>query len=76
MRMPKHQINLKIPKAIEVVNRDIEVVVYQDDRRLGRLRISRGSIDWTPASGKRAKHMSWESFAQMMEQRPAGRVHS
>jgi hypothetical protein len=74
--MAKHQINLRIPKPIEVVNRDIEVVVYEDDRRLGRLRISRGSIDWTPASGKNARHMSWAAFARMMEQIPPRRVHS
>jgi hypothetical protein len=74
--MPKHQINLKIPKAIEVVNRDIEVVVYEDDRKLGRLRISRGTIDWTPASGKNARHMSWTTFARMMEKNPPRRVHS
>jgi hypothetical protein len=51
-------------------------VVYEDDRRLGRLRISRGSIDWTPASGKNARHMSWAAFARMMEQIPPRRVHS
>jgi len=67
MRMAKHEIRLKIPKAIEVVNRDIEVIVYEDERRLGRLRISRGTIDWTPASGKNARHMSRASFARMMK---------
>lgn len=74
--MATHQINLKIPKAIEIVNRDIEVVVWENDRRLGRLRISRGTIDWTPASGKQARHMSWGAFARMMEQNPRRRVHS
>jgi hypothetical protein len=74
--MPKHQINLKIPKAIEVVNTDIEVVVYEDDKRLGRLRISKGSIDWTPANGKLARHMRWSAFARLMERREPGRVHS
>jgi hypothetical protein len=73
--MPTHEINLKIPKAIEVVNKDVEVVVYEDDRKLGRLRISKGSIDWTPASGKNARHMRWSAFARLMEQGKRGRVH-
>ena len=73
--MPTHQINLKIPKAIEVVNKDIEVVVYEDDKRLGTLRISKGSIDWTPAKGQ-ARHMRWSAFAELMKPRKPGRVHS
>lgn len=40
--MATHQINLRIPKAIEVVKKDIEVIVYEDDSKLGRLRIRQG----------------------------------
>lgn len=74
--MGKHEIRLKIPQRIEVVNKDIEVVVYEDGKVLGRVRISRGSIDWRPASGKRARHMRWSTFANMMEQAKPYRVHS
>jgi hypothetical protein len=74
--MPTHEIKLRIPKAIEVLNKDVEVIVYEDERKLGRLRISKGSIDWTPASGKNARHMRWSAFAQLMEQGTPRRVHS
>jgi hypothetical protein len=75
--MAQHEIRLKIPQRIEVVNKDIEVVVYADGERFGRVRISRGSIDWTPANGKNSKHMNWDKFANVMkrEGKPHG-VHS
>ena len=62
VRMPTHEINLKIAKAIEVVNKDVEVVVYEDDRKLGRLRISRGSIDWTPVQREAREALRWSAF--------------
>ena len=74
--MPTHEIHLLTPKSIEVVNKDIEVVVYEDDEKLGTLRISKGSLDWTPRSGKDARHMRWREFDNLMTKRRSGRVHS
>jgi hypothetical protein len=74
--MPSHEIHLVIPKSIEVVNKDVEVVVRENDRKLGTLRISKGSIDWTPSHGKGARHMSWGQFAADMKALEVGRVHS
>lgn len=67
--MATHDISLKIPHGITVVNTDIEVTVREDGEVLGRVRISRGSIDWVPRSGKRAKTMRWRKFADVMEDR-------
>jgi hypothetical protein len=74
--MPQHEIHLFIPKSIEVVNKDIEVTVYEDDEKLGTLRISKGSLDWTPRNGKNARHMRWGEFAKLMTTRRKGRVPS
>jgi hypothetical protein len=71
--MAKHQITLKIPHGITVANTDIEVFVREDGEILGRVRISRGSIDWMPRMGRRAKTMRWRRFAETMEERGANR---
>lgn len=54
--------------AQEVVNTDLSVRVKSDDALLGRIDISKGSIDWWPA-GKSKVHykMTWEAFALFME---------
>ena len=68
--MPRHTVQLRIPRQIEVQNTDIEVDVYSNDSKLGTLKISKGSIDWTP-SGNHVNHvvMPWEDFADLMKSR-------
>jgi hypothetical protein len=65
--MATHDISLKIPHGITVVNTDIEVIVREDGEVLGRVRISRGSIDWIPRLSRRAKTMRWRRFGDVME---------
>ena len=64
--MATHEISLEIPDGIRVVNTDIEVQVREDGKLLGRVRISRGSIDWVPANGRYVKYMRWSRFARLM----------
>jgi hypothetical protein len=65
--MATHEIKLKFP-AHEAVNSDITVSVKSDDTLLGRIEISRGSIDWWPANKSKVHYkMSWESFQKLME---------
>lgn len=66
--MATHEITLKIPRGIEISNTDIEVFVREDGEILGRVRISRGSIDWIPRMGRRSKTMRWKKFAETMEE--------
>ena len=66
--MPTHDISLKILHSLEVVNTDIEVEVREDGELLGRIRISRGSIDWIPAQKRSARRLSWRKFAEVMEE--------
>jgi hypothetical protein len=66
--MAIHDITLKIPHGITVANTDIEVLVREDGEVLGRVRISKGSIDWIPGMGRRSKRMRWSRFADVMEE--------
>jgi hypothetical protein len=63
----KHDISLEIPHGITVVNRDIEVTVREDGRILGRVRISKGSIDWVAANRQTVKYLPWSRFAALMD---------
>ena len=65
--MAKHDISLEIPHGITVVNKDIEVTVREDGRILGRVRISKGSIDWLAANRQRVQYLPWSGFARLMD---------
>jgi hypothetical protein len=61
----KHEIRCTVP-ATEVVNTDLEVAIWSDKRLLGRLHISRGSLDWTPGKSPTRYSMGWERFAEVI----------
>jgi hypothetical protein len=65
--MPAHEINVTFP-AQTIKNKDMEVVITSDGRRFGRVRISKGSIDWVPANSDLTRRLSWERFAQLMDE--------
>src|SRR5262245_3498191 len=62
----KHQIDLKVPQEIWIENTDLEVRVKSDGRLLGRLHISRGTIDWIPSGSQSRYRLRWERFADLM----------
>jgi len=64
--MPTHEIKVALPAA-EVVNKDVTIQVKSGNGSLGRLEISRGSIDWWPANNtSNYFKMNWEKFADLM----------
>lgn len=69
--MAEHQIGLKIPKEIEILNRDIKIIVRRDGIRFGTLTISKGTIDWRPVNAKRGKtgetQLGWSKFDEVMK---------
>lgn len=70
--MAEHEIGLKIPKEIEIVNRDIKIVVRRDGNRFGTLTISKGTIDWRPVNAKSGKRgetqLGWSKFDEVMKE--------
>jgi hypothetical protein len=60
---------LNVSRAIPVGNVDIEVAVRRNGRAFGRVKISKGSIDWMPANkSKTAYYLDWSEFARFMAQ--------
>jgi hypothetical protein len=64
--MPRHSVGLKIAHEIAIANVDIEVPVKKDGAAFGRVKISKGGIDWKPPSRAAAKKLSWTQFAELM----------
>jgi hypothetical protein len=64
--MAKHKVTLKLNQGIEIENVDASFPVWSDDDFLGRLRVSKGSVDWQPAHGQMVYRLSWERFADLM----------
>jgi hypothetical protein len=65
--MARHDIDLSVP-AQTIRNADAEITIRSDGSILGRLKVSKGSVDWWP--GKHSKtyyRMSWERFDQVMQ---------
>ena len=66
-RMAKHEVKLRVNQRIDIENVDATLSVWSDDALLGRLRVSRGSVDWEPAHGRQTIYrVSWEKFAELM----------
>ena len=60
--MAEHTVRLKTP-ALEVGKVDVVFTVLQDAQVHGRLKISRGGVEWMQRSdSKKAFHMSWQKF--------------
>ncbi len=64
--MAKHEVTLRLNQGITIEQVDATFPVWSDGERLGRLRISKGSVDWQPAHGQMVYRLSWEKFADMM----------
>lgn len=65
--MAVHKVSIRQP-AKQVMHKDVAFIVQSDGVLLGELTVSKGSIDWRPANKQKAKKISWEKFAAMMEQ--------
>ena len=61
-----HEVSLNMNSKF-VLHKDVEVEVKTDDGKLGTLLISKGNIEWLPASKSVNKHrLSWKKFAELM----------
>jgi hypothetical protein len=65
--MASHDVSLNISKPIPVGNVDIEIPVRRNGRAFGKVKISKGAIDWMPANkSKTAYYLDWGEFAKVM----------
>jgi hypothetical protein len=77
--MPKHTLSFKLPRTVDVANRDFEFLIYSKARRkpselLGTLKISKGSLDWRPGNANLTRVLQWEQFAELADKHGSRRV--
>jgi hypothetical protein len=65
--MPRHDVTLQLEQRIPVQNVDAVFEVREDGELLGKLKISKGTIDWMPAHAKITRKRRWRTFAAWME---------
>ncbi|CAG0955659.1 hypothetical protein BURK1_00436 [Burkholderiales bacterium] len=65
--MARHDVSFAIPQKF-VLSKDVEFNVRSNEAKLGTLLISKGNIEWVPASNTVRKYrLTWEAFADFME---------
>jgi len=65
--MAIHKIEMSQP-AKQVLHTDVTFDIYSDGEKLGTMRISKGTLDWTPKNKQRPKKIRWERFAAIMDE--------
>ena len=49
-----------MPGMIDIQNSDLSVEVWEDDQKLGTLKLSKGSVDFS--LGRKSRSVSWEQL--------------
>lgn len=66
--MAKHDIEVSFP-AVSVQNKDVEVAVRSDGSPLGKVKLSKGTIDWLPSPNSKTHYkLTWEQFDALMQE--------
>jgi hypothetical protein len=66
--MPSHWVEMKIPTTKVVQHADVVFEVYDDEGKLGELRVSQGGVDWYPRGAQIPAQLTWEQLARALEQ--------
>jgi hypothetical protein len=78
--MPKHSLSFKLPRTVDVENKDFEFLIYSKDRPrskpelMGTLKVSKGSLDWRPGNAELTRVLKWERFAELAEKHGSRRI--
>jgi hypothetical protein len=64
--MAKHTLEVSLP-SVEIHNADLAVIV-RAERKIGTLKISKGSIEWLPVGFSSGFHLSWTQFDDLMRE--------
>lgn len=59
---------MSIPTTKVVLHADVVFDIRSDEEKLGTLRISQGTIDWSPTNAKIPVKLSWEQFDRLMRE--------
>ena len=64
--MAKHSLKLNLPST-EIANSDVIIDVFQDGKKHGTLKISKGAIDWHPKNANSPISLNWTQFDKIIK---------
>jgi len=72
--MAEHALEFKIRQWVEIQRKDLLIKVHRDGQLFGTLKISQGSIDWSPAGSKKVKPhvVYWHEFDEFAKSKRRG----
>ena len=60
-----HKIYMFEPRH-EIINTDVTFVIVKGSKKLGELKVSKGSLDWYTGNGRKSYKISWSLFNEIM----------
>jgi hypothetical protein len=67
-----HEVVFRVPNR-SLGKEDIIFDIFDEEGKLGSLRVSKGGVDWRPAHGKLAYRARWLAFSKVMTENVLGR---
>jgi hypothetical protein len=66
--MATHSISMKQPKEV-ILGKDVSFQIKRDGKKLGVLNVSKGNLEWVPASSKvKTYRLRWSQIAEIFEE--------
>ena len=68
-RVRKHEVNAGLTvHGLTKAGTSLELEIFADGEKLGKLVIGRGSLNWSGARRQSSKRISWSDFARHMDE--------
>jgi hypothetical protein len=64
-------VDFEVPRR-QIGSAGIVFHVVKSDTKLGRLKVSKGGLQWFPKDGKRGHKINWHEFVEMMNLKMVG----
>lgn len=64
--MAEHTVKFTVPER-ELGNADIEFSVKRDGKQFGRLKVSKGAVEWVPANKSYGTKRNWTELAAFFD---------
>ena len=65
--MPSHNVRFTLPER-ELGKVDARFDIYEDGKKLGQITISKGNLEYFPASTPKPITMTWSKFDKVMRE--------
>ncbi len=65
--MAEHRVIINQFPELELQFKDMQFEIRSDDKLVGYLGISKGTLSWLPNNARKKRHMEWENLTALSE---------